>query len=55
MMGTCGHEAGKMKSYSEAMSSKKESIIIVKSKEESDACSSDEKKRDIKNSINSLN
>jgi len=30
---------------------KKESVIIVKPKEKSDACSSDQTKRDIKNSI----
>jgi len=51
-MGTSVHEAGKMKSYSEVVSSKKESIIIVKPKEDSDAYSSDQMKRDIKNSIN---
>jgi len=39
-------EAGKMKSYSKAVSSKKESIIIVMPKEESDAFSSDLTKRD---------
>jgi len=45
------HEAGKKKSYSEAVETKKESVIIVKPKEKSDACSSDQTKRDIKNSI----
>jgi len=45
------HKAEKKKSYSEAVSRKKESIIIVKPKEKSDACSSDQTKRDIKNSI----
>jgi len=50
-MGTSVHKAGKMNNYSEAVSSKKESIIIVKPKEKSDACFSDQTKRDIKNSI----
>jgi len=50
-MGTSVHETGKMKRYSEAVSRKKESVIIFKPKEESDACSSDQTKRDIKNSI----
>jgi len=49
--GTKSHEAGKKKSYSDAVETKKESIIIVKPKEKSDACSSDQTKRDIKNSI----
>jgi len=49
--GTKSHEAGKKKSYSDAVARKKESIIIVKSKEKSDACSSDQMKRDIKSSI----
>jgi len=51
MTGTRNHEAGKKKSYSDAVETKKESIIIVKPKEKSDACSSDQTKRDIKNSI----
>jgi len=46
------HEAEKKKNYSEAMSRKKESSsVIIKPKEKSDACSSDQTKRDIKNSI----
>jgi len=51
MTGTRSHEAGKKKSYSDAVETKKKSIIIVKPKEKSDACSSDQTKRDIKNSI----
>jgi len=47
---TSTHKAEK-KSYSEAVERKKESVIIVKPKEKSDACSSDQTKRDIKNSI----
>jgi len=50
--GTRSHEAGKKRSYSEAVETRKESVIIVKPKEKSDACSSDQTKRDIKNSIN---
>jgi len=49
--GTRSHEAGKKKSYNDAVETKKESIIIVKPKEKSDACSSEQTKRDIKNSI----
>jgi len=49
--GTKTHKAEKKKSYSEAVARKKESVIIVSPKEKSDACSSDQMKRDMKNSI----
>jgi len=50
--GTRSHEAGKKKSYSDAMETKKESIIIVKPKEKSDACSSDQTSRAALMSLN---
>jgi len=41
--GTNTNKAEKKKSFSEAVARKKESVIIVKPKEKSDACSSDER------------
>jgi len=49
--GTNTHTAEKKKSYSEAVARKKQSIIFVKPKDKSDACSNDQTKTDIKNSI----
>jgi len=49
---TSTQKAEKKKSYSKAVARKKESVIIVKPKEKSHACSSDQTKKDIKSSIN---
>jgi len=50
--GTNTHKTETKKSYSDGVARKKESVIIVKPKEKSDARSSDQTKRDIKNNIN---